>query len=84
MSDATFYDCINTIYQFIKFFLDNKMSIFEEYGAFKRIGCSWYFSSFSTREKTFVVTSFLKTRPSEERTALKGKNLLAVGANSFL
>ena len=32
---ATFYDCINTIYQFIKPFLDNKMSIFEEYGDFK-------------------------------------------------
>ena len=27
--------CINTIYQFIKLFLDNKMSIFEGYGAFK-------------------------------------------------
>ena len=35
LSGATFYDCINTIYQFIKPFLDNKMSIFEEYGAFK-------------------------------------------------
>ena len=35
VSDATFYDCINTIYQFIEPFLDNKMSIFEEYGAFK-------------------------------------------------
>ena len=35
LSGATFYDCINTIYQFIKHFLDNKMSIFEEYGAFK-------------------------------------------------
>ena len=34
LSGATFYDCINTIYQFIKPFLDNKMSIFEEYGAF--------------------------------------------------
>ena len=36
--DATFYDCIYTIYQYIKpffFFLKNKMSIFEEYGAFK-------------------------------------------------
>ena len=33
--DATFYDCIYTIYQFSKPFLDNKMSIFEEYGAFK-------------------------------------------------
>ena len=32
-SDATFYDCINTIYQLTKPFLDNKMSIFEEYGA---------------------------------------------------
>ena len=32
-SGATFYDCINTIYQFDKPFLDNKMSIFEEYGA---------------------------------------------------
>ena len=29
------FDCINTIYQFIKLFLDNKMSIFEGYGAFK-------------------------------------------------
>ena len=28
MSGATFYKCINTIYQFIKPFLDNKMSIF--------------------------------------------------------
>ena len=35
LSGATFYDCINTIYLFIKPFLDNKMSIFEEYGAFK-------------------------------------------------
>ena len=29
---ATFYDCINTIYQFIKPFLENQMSVF---GAFK-------------------------------------------------
>ena len=35
MSGATFYDCINTIYQFIKSFSDNKMSKFEENGAFK-------------------------------------------------
>ena len=35
LSDATFYNCINTIYQFIKPFLDNRMSLFEEYGAFK-------------------------------------------------
>ena len=33
LSGAIFYDCITTIYQFIKPFLDNKMSIFEEYGA---------------------------------------------------
>ena len=37
LSDATFYHCINTIHQFIKSFLDKKkMSIFEEYGVFKR------------------------------------------------
>ena len=35
LSGATFYDCIITIYQFIKPFLNNKMSTFEEYGAFK-------------------------------------------------
>ena len=36
LSGATFYDCIiNTMYQFIKPFLDDTMSIFEEYGAFK-------------------------------------------------
>ena len=34
LSGATFYECINTIYQFIKPFLVNKMSVFEEYGAF--------------------------------------------------
>ena len=34
LSGAPFYDFINTIYQFIKPFLDNKMSISEEYGAF--------------------------------------------------
>ena len=34
--DARFYDCINTIYmyQFIRPFLNDKISIFEEYGAF--------------------------------------------------
>ena len=35
-SGAAFYDRFNTIFQFIKPFLDKKkMSIFEEYGAFK-------------------------------------------------
>ena len=42
LSVATFYDCINTIYQFIKPFLDNKMSIFKEYGAFKDIRIKVY------------------------------------------
>ena len=34
LSEATFNDCISTIYQFIKPFLHNKMSIFETYVAF--------------------------------------------------
>ena len=41
---AHFFDCIHTIYQFIKSFLDNKMSILEEDGAFKNaciISFSW-------------------------------------------
>ena len=42
LSGPTFYDCINTIYQFIKPFLDNKMFIFEEYGAFKDTGYLFY------------------------------------------
>ena len=29
LSDTTFYDCINILYQFIKLFLDNKVTIFE-------------------------------------------------------
>ena len=36
LSDGTFIDSINTIYQAINPFLDNKMSLFEEYGSFKR------------------------------------------------
>ena len=35
-SGATFYDSINTVYKFIKYFLYNKMSMFEGYGAFKK------------------------------------------------
>ena len=35
LSGATFYDCINTTYQFIKPFLDNKMSFLGKYGAYK-------------------------------------------------
>ena len=33
--DATFSDHINTTYQFIKSFLDKKMTIFKGNGAFK-------------------------------------------------
>ena len=33
---STFYDCMNTLSQSIKPFLDNKMSIFEEYGALNK------------------------------------------------
>ena len=36
LSGATLYDYINTIYQFIKSLLDNKMTIFEEYRAIKK------------------------------------------------
>ena len=36
LSVTTFYDCINTIYQIIKPFFDNEMSISEEYGVSKR------------------------------------------------
>ena len=32
---ATFYDCINTTYQFFKPFSDNKTSDFEEYGVLR-------------------------------------------------
>ena len=38
MSGATFYDCINTIYQFIKPFLDNKLSSFFINMVFKASG----------------------------------------------
>ena len=41
MKDATFYDHINAIYQFIKPFLGINMSIFEEYGAFKIWAGAW-------------------------------------------
>ena len=36
-SSANFHPCINTIYQFIKSFLDKEMSIFEECGVFKNV-----------------------------------------------
>ena len=43
LSGVTFYDCIIR-YQFIKPFLDNKMSIFEEYGTFKYSICPYIFA----------------------------------------
>ena len=51
---ATFYDCINTIYQFIKPFLDNKMSIFEEYGAFNLYNILQHFATRNLRKKAFL------------------------------
>ena len=50
------------IYQFIKPFLDNKMSIFEEYGAFNMTGYIWKTLLYSTREITCVTScsAFLK------------------------
>ena len=46
LSGAIFYDLINTIhvYLFIKPFLDNKMSIFEEYGALIFLACKYSIS----------------------------------------
>ena len=50
LSDATFYDRISTIYQFIKPFLDKKkMSIFEEYGAFRKQLKLFIIFSFTTQ-----------------------------------
>ena len=57
LSGATFYDCINTIYQFIKSFLDIKMSIFEEYGAFKPLTSPVSFST--KRTKAIRLLQFL-------------------------
>ena len=56
LSGATFYDRFNTIYQFIKSFLDNKMSIFEEYGTFKMYQFLLNFICFSpTKQKSVTI-----------------------------
>ena len=70
LSGATFHDCINTIYQFIKHFLDNKMSIFEDYGAFNL--CTFREQIHFKGRQLFqnCITSLLKRGP------LKGKNLV--------
>ena len=56
LSDNTFYDCINTIYQFVKPFLETKMSVFEEYGAFKVI---FKYSGISTNGRLSSTAIFL-------------------------
>ena len=43
---ATSNDCINTMYQFIKPFLDNEMSVFEEYEAFNKFPHTYLLRSF--------------------------------------
>ena len=66
MSDATFYDRINTIYQFIKPFLNKikQMSIFEEYGAFKGTWYTWTIFCHFYKTGNFDVfhVAFLKTK----------------------
>ena len=59
LSGATFYDCINSIYQFIKPFLDNKMSVFEEYGAFKKT-CSKIIHLICARFKERSMDDFMR------------------------
>ena len=59
--------CINTIYQFIKPFLDNKMSIFEEYGAFK---WAWYILRGRNSLKT-VLSLFRKGTTLKEKKKKK-------------
>ena len=65
LSGATFYDCINIIHQFIKSFLDNKMSIFEEYGAFKEFYVYLvHFRHFCKRDNLRdAMFAFLYTKP---------------------
>ena len=58
LSGTTIYGCINIIYQFIKPFLDNKKSIFEEYGAFQFRLWLIYRSidlSLNVRKRTFEI-----------------------------
>ena len=56
------YDRINTRYQFIKSFLDNKMSIFEEYEAFKpyiRQTCIGCLQSMGDELSSYILTLLL-------------------------
>ena len=59
LSGAMFYDCNNTIYQFIKSFLDIKMSIVEENGAFKPPKyCIQVQQSFRVKNSSFILCRF--------------------------
>ena len=57
LSDATFYDCINTIYQFIKPFLDKKKVYFCGICAFNAHIC------YGNRLKRLAETVLLSTIP---------------------
>ena len=59
LSGATFYDCINSIHRFINSFWDNKMSIFEEYAAFKG---NWYTFKGSNWQKYLLPLSLGATQ----------------------
>ena len=59
LSGATFYECINTIDQFIKPVLDNKMSIFEVYVAFNNFPCISVYKDFvfaqTSRKHAYII-----------------------------
>ena len=67
LSDATFYDCIIIRYQFIKRVLDDKMSTYEEYGAFNtRIrtkNMTKYKQPLVSSRKTSKIANNTRTRP---------------------
>ena len=66
LSGATLYHC-NTIYQFIKSFLDKNISIFEEYGAFKgiKIRCVLVISLITDTRQGTIKPSILSINDSQ-------------------
>ena len=60
LSDATFYDCINTTYQFIniKPFSDNKMSTLQEYRDFNQNGRPYMVKHFLQNLESFGAKSW--------------------------
>ena len=69
LSDATFYDDINTIYQFIKPFWDKKkMPIFEKYGHKKNSTLSFCEISVCASKRLFLLVTKKKIshKPCEE------------------